>query len=170
MWGLGLLGAALLLALVEIFVISGGLLSVGAALAALAGLVCLFRYDEVWGLTGSLGTLVLLPVLFWFAVKVWPSTPIGRRVIGAPDEDELARRQEAEASARRALESLVGKQGVVVVELRPLGVVEIDGVRYDASSDTTFVRPGEAVRVVKAEPNQLRVRPAVGTPSGDRPA
>ena len=45
LWGLGLIGAALLLLLLEIFIPSMGVLFVTAIVVALAGVVTLFTYD-----------------------------------------------------------------------------------------------------------------------------
>ena len=44
---------------------------------------------------GTLVTLVLGPMAFFFAISLLPSTPFGRRLIGEPSEEEVARRAES---------------------------------------------------------------------------
>lgn len=158
-WGLGLLAAALVLIVVDVFMPTGGVLVATACIAAVAGIVCLFRYDELWGGIGVLVVLVLGPTAVIFGLKVWPHTIVGRKIINAPTEEERARQAAAEEAERRRLASLVGKEARVVTDLRPIGVVEIDGTRYDARSETSFAPAGSRVRVSAAEPTQLRVRP-----------
>jgi membrane-bound ClpP family serine protease len=159
LWGLGLLAGAVVVGLLEIFVPSHGLLAFASAAMAVAGVVCLWRHDEGWGLSGALALLVLAPAGVYFGLRIWPSTPLGRKIIGAPTEEDVQRQRRAEEAERQQRLALVGQTGVVVVELRPIGVVEVGGKRYDAVSETSFAKPGSKVKVAAAEPNQLRVRP-----------
>ncbi len=159
LWGLGLLAGAVVVGLLEIFVPSHGLLAFASAVMSVAGVVCLWRHDEGWGLSGALALLVLAPAGLYFGLRIWPSTPVGRKIIGAPSEEEVLRQRQAEEAERQQLQALVGRSGVVVVELRPIGVVEVGGKRYDAVSETSFAKPGAKIKVSVAEPNQLRVRP-----------
>ena len=50
-WGLGLVAAALLLIVVEVFVPSAGLISLTATGCAIAGVYCLFKVSVGWGIT-----------------------------------------------------------------------------------------------------------------------
>ena len=53
---------------------------------------------------------------------------------------------------------MVGKEGTVLTALRPVGLIEIDGVRMDALSETMFVQPGSKVKVTYADGSQIKVR------------
>lgn len=161
LWGLGLLAASLLLVVIELFVPSGGMISLISVTCALAGVYCLFRHSTTWGLAGLGAMLILGPLTLSFALKVWPNTPIGRRMMGDRPEEEVEAEQLAAIKDRERLASLVGAEGIVRTDLRPLGVIEIDGRRYDAISEVSFIRVGTRVRVSVAEANQLRVRPIV---------
>jgi membrane-bound ClpP family serine protease len=86
LWGLVLLAGALLLTIVEIFVPSGGLISLLAAAVAVAGIVCLWRYEASWGVSGLLGSLILLPTVFFGGLSLWTNTDAGRRAMGLPSE------------------------------------------------------------------------------------
>jgi membrane-bound ClpP family serine protease len=157
-WGLALLGVALLLVVIEVFIPSGGLIGLGSAAAALAGIIMLFRYNTTWGLIGLLAVVVLGPAALGFALKVWPSTPLGRRMLGekTPEERELER---AKAQKERdRVNALIGAEGIAMTDLKPIGVVIIDGERVDALSDSGFIRSGTRVRVTVIESNQVKVR------------
>ncbi len=157
-WGIGLLAAALLLIILEVFSPSGGLIAIVATCCAIAGVACLFRLSALWGLVGILTLLFLGPLAFGFALKVWPHTPIGRRMLGErPAEVVEAERQAAEREREQRL-ALIGREGVVLTDLRPVGVVEVDGKRYDALSEESLIRAGSRVRVSVVEPNQVKVR------------
>jgi membrane-bound ClpP family serine protease len=159
-WGIGLLAAALLLVILEVFVPSGGLIAIVATLCAVGGVACLFRVSTTWGLVGILSLIFLAPLVFSFALKVWPHTPIGRRMLGETSPEQIeAERRAAEREHEQRL-ALIGREGVVLTDLRPVGVVEVDGKRYDALSEESLIRAGTRIRVSIAEPNQLRVRRA----------
>lgn len=159
LWGLGLLGVALLLVVVEIFVPSAGIIAVTAAVVAIAGIVCLFRYDTMWGVIGLLITLILTPVLFILGLKIWPSTPIGQKMMhGDETEEDRRRRAEAEIAAREERQALVGAEGEAVTDLHPVGAVRIDGERLDALAEVGWIESGTRVRVVSIADNQIKVR------------
>ena len=55
--------------------------------------------------------------------------------------------------------SLLGKSGTAVTNLRPVGVVEIEGKRYDVRTHSTFLPAGTKVSVVTIEDNVAIVQP-----------
>jgi membrane-bound ClpP family serine protease len=157
-WGLGLLAASLLLVIIEVFVPSGGLIAVTAAGCAVVGVVFLFKYQLAWGISGTLAILILGPTSFGFALRVWPSTPIGRRMLGAktPEEEEADRL--AQLKERQKQQSLIGAEGTVVTDLRPVGIILVDNARMEALSESGFIRAGAKVRITMVESNQIKVR------------
>lgn len=159
LWGLGLLAAAVLLLLLDIFVPSGGMLSMTSLVTAIAGVVCLWRHSTTWGLIGVLLVVVIGPAVMIFGLNVWQHTPLGRRMIGAPSEEEEAQRSLAAEKERAARLALLGQEGLARTDLRPVGVVEIGGVRYDALSESALIPAGTRVRVTVVESNQIKVRP-----------
>lgn len=159
-WGIGLLAAALLLVILEVFVPSGGLIAIVATCCAIGGVACLFRVSATWGLVGILTLLVLGPLAFGFALRVWPHTPIGRRMLGEKPPGVVEAERLAAEKEREQRLALVGREGLVLTDLRPVGVVEVNGKRYDALSEESLIRAGSRIRVTVAEPNQLRVRRA----------
>lgn len=158
-WGLGLLGIALVLVLLEFFVPSAGAIAITAAVCAIGGLVCLFRFSPLWGVMGLFGLLITTPLVIWAGLGLWQHTPIGRRMIGAPTEEEQFEKIQKEESFVKQRLRLMDKQGVAVTDLRPVGVIDIDGQRHDAITDADFISPGTRVRVTLVEATQVRVRP-----------
>lgn len=160
-WGFGLFGIAFLLFVVEIVVPTGGLLGLLAFCVALAGVVAFWLEGWGWGVS-SLGFLIAAtPLAIYFAITILPHTPFGKALIlGGGDDDE---RREAEklTAAREAAavaEALLGAEGVVDRDLRPIGVVVIDGVRREAISEHGVVDAGTRVRVTRVDGHEIRVR------------
>lgn len=156
--GVGLLALSLLLIVLEAFVPSGGIIGVVSVCCAIAGVVALFRFSAVWGVSGLLSVMVLGPMVFLWSLKMLPYTPMGKKLLG-PSAGEIAepalRREAAERESRLAL---LGAHGEAVTDLRPIGVIEIEGRRYDAAAEGTLVDRGSGVRVTGVDGPQLRVR------------
>jgi membrane-bound ClpP family serine protease len=158
MWGLGLLAASLLLIIIEVFVPSGGLISIVAAGCGVTGLIFLYRYSTAWGVSGTVAMFILGPMAFGFALKVWPSTPIGRKMLGEKEPEEKEADRLAELAERERMLSLIGAQGTVVTDLRPVGLAMFDGKRTEVLSESGIVRAGATVRITSIDSNQIKVR------------
>jgi len=157
-WGLGLLAASLLLVVIEVFVPSGGIISFLAMGTAAAGVYCLFRVSPTWGIIGILCVIILGPAAFAFALRVWPSTPMGKKMMGEKTPAQVEAERLAELKERERLTAMIGAEGVVLTDLRPVGVVQIGTQRMDALAESSFIRAGTKVRVTVVEPNQIKVR------------
>jgi membrane-bound ClpP family serine protease len=159
--GLGLLAAALLLVIAEVFLPSAGLLSIGAGAAAIAGIIVLFKHPDgpTWGFIGVGLVLVGAPAAISMALKVWPSTPIGKKMLqGEVTEEQLEAQRRVEIEARERRRALVGAEGEVITPLRPVGVVRIADQRYDALAETGIIETGQRVRVTAVQDHQIKVR------------
>ncbi len=158
--GLGLLALSLVLIFMEAFVPSGGIIGLVALCCAIAGVVALFRHSALWGASGVLTVAVLGPMCFFWAIRMLPNSVFGRKLIG-PDAAEIAREVGDDLHADRARRmALVGAKGVAVTDLRPVGIVEVDGQRHDAVAEVALIDRGTPVRVTGADGMQLRVRAA----------
>lgn len=165
LWGLILLGAALVLLFMELFVPSGGLIGVLAAVATIGSCVAFFQYDKTWGFVMAAVYLLLGPIVGIFVFRVWINSPLGRRMIlggedmAAHDEEDLPfsdahARQERMAQLRQ----LIGAQGVAVSPLRPVGFVKINGQRIDALAESGVIEADTPVVVTDVYDNQVKVR------------
>lgn len=56
-------------------------------------------------------------------------------------------------------ESLMGKYGVAISILRPVGIAEIDGKRVEVISEGGFIQPGTEIKVIKVEGMRVLVTP-----------
>jgi membrane-bound ClpP family serine protease len=160
-WGLVLLGVGVLLLVVEVFVPSAGLIAMAAAACSIAGIISLFNYSATWGFIGILTMLVLGPAAFAFGLKVWPSTPLGRKMMGEKSPEELEAERLAADEERQRWQSLLGVEGIAITDLRPVGIVRIDDRRYDALAETTMITKGQRVKVTVVDGNQVKVRAIV---------
>ncbi len=155
-WGIALVLLALLLIVAEVFIPSGGMISLVAAAVAIAGLICLFRVDWKWGLAGSGTLLVLGPALFFFALQLMPSTKVGRRIMFGESEED---RPVLPPDTHTEFEALIGMEGVVLTDLRPVGVIRVKDQRLDALAEVSYVKAGQTVKIVSVEGTTIRVRP-----------
>lgn len=171
-WTFGLFGLALLIVVLEVFLPSGGILGAVAFISAMAGVVFAFRGGgELAGLA-ALGVVMLsTPTIVWVLVKVFPSTPIGSRIILSDNlsEEELAQRERDRAAQASALTGLIGAHGMAVTVLRPGGTVRIDGEDIEAFAETGMIEPETEVVVARVVGRQIRVRPVTGSASSARP-
>ncbi len=146
--------------LAEIFLVPGfgivGILGLGS-LGAGFFLSMLGPYPtqaDWWQALAGVG--VGLFVLASLAVAFLRHLPVSKRLAGILHMDaQTAESGYVSAPARR---ELVGKQGVAVSELRPVGVADIAGERVDVTTEGDWVPAGTPVTVVKAESMRLVVR------------
>ncbi len=157
-----LLLLALVLVAAELVVPSHGLLTILAALAAFASIF--LAYKAAPDLALIFGALILIsaPIVFYWAIRLYPGTPMGKRVMLAPPSeqgrgDSSAAPAFSEEAAR--LEKLVGQQGLAATFLRPSGSVEIAGARIDAISESDIIEPGTPVEVIKVSGLKVIVKP-----------
>lgn len=149
----GLFVLGLVLVVTEVLVPSMGLLSLLAAASLIGALVTAFGISTATGVNFVVACALLVPAAIVSAMKLFPRTPIGRRmVVGGLSFDP------APATDARDLE-LVGRAGVVLSPLRPAGTARIDGRRVDVVSRGELVEAGTPVRVVEVRGNRVVVAP-----------
>lgn len=157
-WSVLLLLAGILVVGIEIFVPSGGVLTIIAGLCFIASIVLAFMHSTQLGV-GMIGaTTLAVPILIAAAIHWWPHTPIGRRIlIPRPEhpDDVLPDTEEY-----RALKALVGRQGRTTSVMLPGGTIMIDRKTYDAVSLGMPIDENSPVEVVEVRMNRLVVRPS----------
>lgn len=166
-WAVVLLAVAIGIVALEMFIPSGGLLGVMAAVAMISSIVVIFKYYGV--AAGSLYLLfnaLLAPIVIVLALKWWPHTPIGRKMLNlAPgDNDHIT-----STPTYDEYKELLGKHGVAETKMLPSGIVKIDGQRFDAVGQGVAIDPGQNVEVVAVEGNRIIVRPTLAAQGADQP-
>lgn len=144
--------AALIVA--EVFIPSGGLLSVCALGCLVGGVTIFFRYSAAAGWLGVVVAVIMVPVLLVGAYKVLPKTRFGSHVI-------LARpvRERGDAISDTAeLARLMGQVGRVLTPLRPVGMCDFAGRRVECVAESGYVDRDREVKVIRVEGTQLTVR------------
>ena len=161
LWGFGLFAGAILLFLVEVLLPTGGIIGVMATAVGIAGIVAFWMADPVYGVTAALVFLVMLPILFNFALKVFPHTPFGRHLIlgGEDDDDRLSAEAAArERTDRERAEALTGLEGAATTDLRPVGTATFDGNTIEVQAESGFIEEGRPVRITRVDGKTVRVR------------
>ena len=143
--------AALIVA--EVFIPSGGLLSICALACVVGGVAIFFRISSTAGWLGIVVAIVMIPLLLAGAYRLLPKTRFGRNVIlsgpvrergdAIPDTAELTK--------------LLGQVGRVLTPLRPVGTCDFSGRRVECVAEAGYVQKGATVKVIRVEGTQLTV-------------
>ena len=154
-WSMICLAVAFLFLVLEVFVPSAGVFGLVASLLIIASVVAGFWYHLAFGAGVLLVIVIAAPFLIAFAVKIWPHTPIGKRIlIGDRSEDAVL----PKGSHYTKISNQAGRTGVAKTKMYPSGIVLIDGEPFDAVSTGFPIDQGEPVRVVSVQGNRLQVQ------------
>jgi membrane-bound ClpP family serine protease len=161
-WAGILLAFGLSATALELFIPSGGVLGL-LSLVCLLSAVGLAFHQNTWAGMGFLAAVVVgVPCVLGLAVRWWPSTRMGRRLLlEVPTEDEVL----PDSELRRGLKSLLGKVGEARTLMTPSGAVLIEGRTINALSEGLTIEPGQRVRVVEVRGNRVVVQPTSQAPT-----
>ena len=156
-WAILLLLIGCALVVLEVFIPSGGIISILSGVAFITAIVVASwegpTTGPVTGFVFAALTLFAVPTLVAVAFKYWPKTRMGKAFLGElPREDEVVPND-----PRR---SLIGQVGVARSKMLPSGAVEINGQMVDAVTQGQAIEPGAYVVVVEVRANRVVVRPA----------
>lgn len=144
--------AALIVA--EVFVPSGGLISICALACLIGGIAIFFHHSNTVGLVGMGVAVVMIPSVLIIAYKIFPKTRFGKSVTLAPPE-----RQQGDAVPDTVeLKNMLGAVGLVITPLRPVGMCDFSGRRIECVAESSYVNKGKKVKVIRVQSTQLTVR------------
>jgi len=144
--------AALIIA--EVFIPSGGLISICALGCVVGGVVIFFRHSTTAGWIGIGVAIVMIPAVLIIAYKIFPKTKFGKSVILTPPQ-----RQRGDAIADTPeVKGLLGTVGVVITPLRPVGTCDFSGQRVECVAESGYVDKNKKIKVIHVEGTQLTVR------------
>ncbi len=169
-WEILLFVLGVILIALEIFVIPGfgvaGVAGIALLISGLAlSMVGQYEIKPVEG--GALNLKPLVNALFYVIVagfvaffgSIWLSSKLfgGSRIFSSLALNKTQKNEEGYISFDVSLREMVGKQALVVQEMRPSGKIEIDGKRYDAKAVNGYIEKGSTVVVKRFETAQLYV-------------
>jgi len=154
-WVALLLGTGILLAIAEIFIPSHGILTFLSVSSFVAAVAVAFLMGTTPGVLTLFAVLVLAPILIYSLIRLWPHTPIARRIIlsgptGVAKAGDLAHYDP---------KALVGRVGVAKTMLRPSGKMTLDGRPIDCVTEGDLVPAGRKVKILAVEGARVVVRP-----------
>jgi membrane-bound serine protease (ClpP class) len=138
----------------EVFVPSGGLISICALACLVGGIAIFFHYNVIAGWIGVVIALIMIPAMLVFTYRIFPKTRFGKSVTLSPPK----RRQGDAIPDTDELKDLLGAEGVVLSTLRPVGTVDFSGRRIECVAEGGFVEKGKKVKIISVESTQLKVR------------
>ncbi|MHC4293673.1 MAG: NfeD family protein [Planctomycetota bacterium] len=147
-----LLCAVLLVA--EVFIPSGGIISIIALGCLIGGVALFFNHSKLTGIVGVFVAILMIPAAVILAYKILPKTGFGKSVTLAPPE----RLQGDAIPDTEELKNLLGEAGRVLTPLRPVGMCEFSGKRVECVAEGGFVDKDKVVKVIHIEGTQLTVR------------
>ncbi|MBM7581825.1 membrane-bound serine protease (ClpP class) [Caldicoprobacter guelmensis] len=152
-WSIMLFVIGLILLAIELAVPGFGVFGIGGIIAILGGLV-FSASDFAKGMMAVgialLAAIIAIPILY----GLFGGPRLLRKLVLT---EKVVTVKEAQPMQKAGHVQLVGKAGSVVTPLRPAGIVEIEGVKYDVVSDGEFILPGEKVKVVEVEGSKIVV-------------
>jgi membrane-bound serine protease (ClpP class) len=144
--------AALIIA--EVFVPSGGIISLFALACVIGGAAIFFRHSSTAGWIGVVIAIIMIPSTLVFAYRIFPKTRFGKSVTLTPPE-----RQKGDAIPdTEELKELLGAVGLVMTPLRPVGMCDFSGQRLECVAEGGYVDKDKEVKVINVESTQLTVR------------
>jgi len=146
--------ACAVLIIAEVFVPSGGLISICALACLVGGIAIFFHHSLIAGWIGIGIALIMIPAVLIFSYKIFPKTRFGKIVILTPPE-----RLQGDAVPDTAeLKELLDAVGVVLTPLRPVGMCDFSGQRIECVAESGYVEKDKRVKVINVESTQLTVR------------
>ena len=143
-----------MLLIAEVFVPSGGLITIVALVCLITGLVIFFKHSVIAGWIGVFIAVVMIPAVLIIAYKLFPKTKFGKNVTLSPPD-----RQQGDAIPDTSiLKEMLGSVGTVITPLRPVGMCDFSGQRVECVAESGYVDKGKKVKVISVESTQLTVR------------
>ena len=155
-WVFLLMGVAVGLVTLDLFIPSHGVLTLMAAVAAVGAIGLAFSVGLRQGVMMVALVGVLTPVLAGVAIKWWPHTPIGRLIILSPPDHSADGISAAESEAK----GLVGSLGTAKTDLLPNGAIVVAGKTWDALTQGKSIDSGTPVKIISVRTGRLVVRSA----------
>lgn len=170
-WEISIFVIGIILVLLEIFVIPGfGVAGIAGIICIIAGLTLSLIGFDGWDfefnfITGDLLIRAFFRVILMISVALFTIFFFGPSLLQLPGFNKLVltsnqESQQGYSTKRNELYDLIGKEGVVLHQLRPSGKIKIDDQIYEAISISHLIDQDTVVKVVDVEGYSLKVTKA----------
>lgn len=167
-WEILLFVAGVILLMLEIFVIPGfGVAGIAGIICIVSGLTFSLLGFNGWdfefnAISGDLLSQTFFRVMTIVSIAFITIFFFGQSLITLPGFNRLVLKNKQDSIEgftikKDNLDALIGKNGIVLHQLRPSGKIIIDGNIYDAISITSMVEKDILVKVIGTEGNTLKV-------------
>ncbi len=153
-WGLVILFLiGIILLGLEVFVVPGfGVTGIGGIVAILSSIYFTFPTPNI--ALSVLATVIVLSIIGTaIIIKYFGTSRLWYRI-----SLEESQTKDAGYVANLGEEELLGREGRAVTSLRPAGIIQIDGKRYDVISEGGFINKDELVRIIKVNGSKIIVK------------
>lgn len=148
-----MLAAGVALLLLELFVPGFTIPGITGLILCLVSLYFMAAQYDNYAVPAALGAMV---VLIGGGLLLMRSVKKGRLSRSAlVNKDEISRFGSFEYENEQ--ENLIGKKGIAVTTLRPAGLGEFDGMRFDVVTNGEFIQQGTDIRIVRVEGRRIIV-------------
>ncbi len=142
----------LILLIIEAMIPGFGLPGIGGIILLIAGVI--LAMNSVTNAIISLGiAIVITAIIAIILVKLGKRSPMFNKIVL---ETELRDDKGYLSSSRK--DEYLNKEGITITELRPSGIIEIDGKRVDVLSEGSYIDKNVSIKVVRVEGSKIFVR------------
>lgn len=144
--------AGLILLIIEAMIPGFGLPGITGIILVIVGIV--LAMNSVTMAIKSLGVAIIVTVIITIILlKLGKKSPIFRKIVL---ETEL--KEEKGYLSSRTKEEYLNKEGIAITELRPSGIIEINGERIDALTEGEYISKNTPIKIVRVEGSKIFVR------------
>ncbi len=144
----------IIFAVAEVFLPSGGLLTLLSVLSFIAAVVVGFTMGATEGIVTLVIVVILAPTLLYVTLRIWPHTPMAKKIILTGPSSTGKAGDLADLDP----EELVGKVGVAKTLLRPAGKMVLDDRQIDCVTEGDLVQAGRKIEIIEVHGARVVVR------------
>ena len=145
-----LLVLGLMMVCLEVF-IPGGIVGTLGGFALVGSVILAFvSQGTAFGLYWLSGVMVITLFGLFLSIKFLPNSPAGRRLF-------LNSSERGYSASEGGLTDLLGKAGTALTNLRPAGMIDIEGRRIDVVTGGEYLPKGTEVKIIRVEGNRVVV-------------
>ena len=142
--------AGVIIIIAEIFLPSGGILSILAIGAFGFSLFKAFSISSNAGMFFLGADVIMVPVLVLMGLKFIAKSPVTLR--------KTLSKEDGVVSQKKDMDELLSASGIAVTDLRPAGAIKINNKKIDAVTQGEYIDKGVHVCVIQVTGNQIIVK------------